>query len=339
MSSWGVLSDSSDSDSVGDENEAAEQGSLPTEQVPSAVAIEDQPSQDPPAPATTDPWVAEMMSRLPQSIEQRTPAWYQARHNMLTASDVASVLGMNKYKTSAAVLSSKLAEPTGVSAGTYATAWGTKYEPMTARLYEILTGQRVNEVGLFVHRQYGWLGASPDGIVADVQRREVRLTEFKNIMSRVMNGEIPHMYWVQMQIQLEVLDVAEVCDYLETKYVEWHPLYDVEPFVDVDSLYVRSSRSPDIPPEMLNRIIQECRGVCPADPAYPRRIPRCWKLVSFGYQSVPRDRQWFASHIDTMEAFWQSVLDGRSNPNAAKMPPTGKKPRAAPKTTSMFSDD
>ncbi len=54
-------------------------------------------------------------------------------------------------------------------AGNAATQWGTRREPEALQLYEAITGQQVSPCMFRVRRAddvHGWLGASPDGLVA-----------------------------------------------------------------------------------------------------------------------------------------------------------------------------
>ena len=67
-------------------------------------------------------------------------------------------------------------------------------------------------VGLLLHKQYRWLGASPDGICCD----DGSLIELKVPLSRSFRVGDPVMahYWVQCQIQMEVCNVDK-CFYNE----------------------------------------------------------------------------------------------------------------------------
>ena len=158
---------------------------------------------------------------------QRTPEWYAYRHDMLTASGIGKALG------SPAAVASVVAEKCRPCRGLDGPAYegggntytpmhhGVKYEPLSAMLYERLTGARLGEFGCMRHPAHACIGASPDGIVVDpASDRYGRMLEIKNVFSRAITGVPLEAYWIQMQFQMEVFGLAE-CDFLETRFVEF----------------------------------------------------------------------------------------------------------------------
>jgi hypothetical protein len=66
----------------------------------------------------------------------------------------------------------------------------------------------------------GWIGASPDGCF----NMPLRLLEIKTLVYRsLLNGTIPHKYWVQMQVQMYVYGALN-CEYCEGR-VKFIPTY------------------------------------------------------------------------------------------------------------------
>ena len=143
-------------------------------------------------------------------IEQRTPEWYAARENMITASDMASVLGVNPYKSRNALLKSKV-EPVKQYMSNFATEHGNKYEDEARLLFGEMYGLETWDVGLFRHSKYKWLGGSPDGIASDGA-----LLEIKCPVKREIKHEIPVYYYPQVQICMEVLDIPK-CYFIQYK--------------------------------------------------------------------------------------------------------------------------
>lgn len=148
---------------------------------------------------------------LNSGIKQRTDEWYNTRSKMITASDVAAILGYNKYKSKYDVLENKLNPKEFTSA---AIQLGIKYEPLAVKEYEKIISDKVFETGLYKHKKYEWLGASPDGYIQKLDR----LLEIKCVSSRSIHT-FPYMYWIQMQIQMEVCDKDE-CDFFQCKFKE-----------------------------------------------------------------------------------------------------------------------
>ncbi len=162
-------------------------------------------------------------------IAQRTPEWHQMRKQLITASEALSFLGTSKikqflpshskkvtppFKSKASLVKEKLSETMG-NVQNPAMLWGTKYEPLAKRWYEKRLGVNVTDVGLMIHSQYPWLGASPDGLTSDGI-----LLELKCPHRRKLHSNIPTQYWVQVQIQLEVMNV-DAADYVECKFLKY----------------------------------------------------------------------------------------------------------------------
>lgn len=136
-------------------------------------------------------------------IEQRTPEWYSARQNMLTASDVATVIGTNPYEKYDALVERK-SYGTNTFFGNFATAHGQKHEDTARLLFGRLYGLETWEVGLFRHPVHKWLGGSPDGIASDGS-----LIEIKCPLKREIKHMIPTYYYPQVQLCMEILDIPQ----------------------------------------------------------------------------------------------------------------------------------
>jgi putative phage-type endonuclease len=139
--------------------------------------------------------------------EQRSQEWLDLRENMITASDVASALGENHYESPDAFVKKKVLRTKW--AGNAATAHGTLLEPIVRDLYDQKFNRKSHEVGLVQHREYPWLGASPDGITEDGI-----LVEIKCPLTRKIEPNVPKHYWPQVQLQLEITDLEE-CDFVQ----------------------------------------------------------------------------------------------------------------------------
>lgn len=139
--------------------------------------------------------------------EQRSQEWLELRENMITASDVASALGENHYESPDAFVKKKVLRTKW--AGNAATAHGTLLEPIARDLYDQKYGRKSHEIGLVQHRDYPWLGASPDGVTEDGI-----LIEIKCPLTRKIEAKVPKHYLPQVQLQLEITDLEE-CDFVQ----------------------------------------------------------------------------------------------------------------------------
>ena len=139
--------------------------------------------------------------------EQRSQEWLELRENMITASDVASALGESHFESPDAFVKKKVLKTKW--AGNAATQHGTLLEPIARDLYDQKYGRVSHEIGLVQHRDYPWLGASPDGVTEDGL-----LIEIKCPLTRKIEANVPKHYWPQVQLQLEITDLEE-CDFVQ----------------------------------------------------------------------------------------------------------------------------
>ena len=82
---------------------------------------------------------------------------------MLTASDAATAIGVNKYDTPEGLLLKKCGLGEKFT-GNAATRHGELYEDEARILYEQRHNEVVHEIGLCPHPVHKWLGGSPDGV-------------------------------------------------------------------------------------------------------------------------------------------------------------------------------
>lgn len=108
------------------------------------------------------PVVPKLLAR-PQ-YEQRTEAWYNVRKGLMTASDASGALDIPAFKGQRnprkALLEQKVS---GSFTGNHMTRWGQDNEDQVRERAMIALGEVAWEVGLVIHPELEWLGASPDG--------------------------------------------------------------------------------------------------------------------------------------------------------------------------------
>lgn len=210
-------------------------------------------------------------------LKQRTPAWYEARSRMLTASEISSVIDCNIYQSSYDLILQKLASRASSVVNSPATNWGNKFEPIAIKFYEFLVGESVYGIGLVTHAIHKWLGASPDGLILSG-----KLLEIKCPHNRIIGGDPPIRYWIQMQIQMEVCNMNE-CDYLECKFYQYatNVEYESDTSCDINSKGVHTDSNGNI--------------------IY-------WRLDRCSLKNIVRDRVWFATHLDSLKKFHTKMI-------------------------------
>ena len=149
-------------------------------------------------------------------LQQRTDAWFAARRGRLTASNLGASLGLVSYVSRPEAYR----RVTGASefVGNPACDWGTTNEANATVSYQIASGNTVQPVGLFIHKDYDWLAGSPDGFVGEDGMVEIKCPFYhKKDGSPRVHAAVPIHYWCQVNALLEITE-REWCD-----YVSWTP--------------------------------------------------------------------------------------------------------------------
>ena len=283
---------------------------------------------------------------MPQPV-QRTPAWYQFRWNLITASNAWKAFetqsSMNQliYEKCQPLKSGQdgVEEEVKMVNVNSPLHWGQKYEPLTVMVYERDYNTTVEDFGCIQHSQYSFLGASPDGIVIDkVSGRFGRMLEIKNVVSREITGIPKKEYWTQMQLQMEVCDLDD-CDFLETKFTEYP---DEASFLN--DTHVNENGCSDLMLSSDNKtkgiilyfhtkegspfyIYKPLHIVTPKDAhewedtelgkyeSHPYNYTFLkfiyWKLDVISCVLVARDRIWFKNNIQQLEKVWKIIEEER----------------------------
>jgi putative phage-type endonuclease len=215
--------------------------------------------------------------------KQKSCEWYDIRQNMITASEISSVLDCNIYQTSYDLLVKKISPIEHISND--AMVWGNIFEPIAIKFYEFVTKEIVHPIGLVSHSKYKWIGASPDGILL-----KGKLLEIKCPIRRNVGGEIPLYYWIQMQIQMEVCDIDE-CDYFECEFYQYSNKKE----------YDNDIKNADDKDKVINN----------TNIIY-------YKLTNCSLKTVLRNKDWFQSNIIKLKSFYDNMLYYKNLNNGLK---------------------
>lgn len=184
-----------------------------------------------------DTSLLEQLRQYEVKAEQKTPEWFEARKTKLTASMAASfmhkteevvaaykeqfpnsTLTVNKlqecspYVSYAQAIQNKL-KPSFTPS--IACDWGNRYEDLAIQYFELQHHKKVESFGLITHPTIPYLAASPDGICADGL-----VIEIKCPFSRALSDNVPLMYWIQIQFQLEVFQLQNAL-FIDCKIAEY----------------------------------------------------------------------------------------------------------------------
>lgn len=154
--------------------------------------------------------IVKQLLELPKH-EQRSNEWYAERKQRLTASDVATALGMNPYSSRADLIYKKAGGPDNFK-GNAATQYGQKWEDTAIQKYCNLYEDENYEFGLIPHPTIPFIGGSPDGIT-----KKGILLEVKCPMRRTIEpGVVPSYYLPQILTCLECTGLEE-CHFIQFK--------------------------------------------------------------------------------------------------------------------------
>ena len=288
---------------------------------------------------------------------QRTPAWYEMRHDCITASNIYKALGSLAQMNQ--LIYEKCFPLTTTNSGMVSapntnspTHWGVRYEPVTTAIYEAkYPGNRVDtEFGCIRHPQYTFIGASPDGIVVSGPRIG-HMLEIKNTVSREIS-DIPVPYhWIQCQVQMETCGL-DYCDYIQTNIQE----VERDLFYGCGNAYSEGQRrSPDEYEDNLSEykgiilyLISRKEGAANYKYLYmPLEISEItpqivqswtniqmsiygeeyllfetlyWVLKQVSCVIIPRNRDWFQAALPKFKQLWDTVEYERIHGYGHRMP-------------------
>ena len=155
------------------------------------------------------------------ALVQRSDAWFQACVGSIGASRVHDIIAKGAGGAPSASRKNLLAQIvvetlTGKSASsgfkTAAMDQGTEREPQGRSEYSFITGNEVQEVGMFLHPRLVGSHASPDGAIGDQGLLELKCPEPAEHMRMLLGGKIKAAYETQADWQL-------ACS--ERKWVDW----------------------------------------------------------------------------------------------------------------------
>ena len=255
---------------------------------------------------------------------QRTPEWYESRHNLITASSAYKMFG-TQCEQNSLIVEKCAPEKERPPLSMYdARHWGVRYEPVSTSYYTSTRNTEIEEFGCLKHATLPFLGASPDGINVRVDSEVYgRMLEIKNPVSRVITGEPTLEYWIQMQLQMEVCDI-NTCDFLETRFIE----YDSYESFYTDGAYQTSIEGKPKGVMMLftkegslvyeyapygapEEVVAEWEAT--EKQVVGRELVKMiyWRLDEVSCVLVERNRLWFEAHREMLTEFWSLILAER----------------------------
>lgn len=263
---------------------------------------------------------------------QRTPEWFEARRNRVTASEI-SALFTTKAKWNE-LLKKKCVDTNNSFFGGDAILHGKKFETIVQYEYMIERDTNILEFGCLIHRDYSFIGASPDGI----DEKDYTMIEIKCPTSRKIRNLPTFDYWCQMQLQMEVANLNK-CIFIESKIIVYE---NKQSFLDdtVDkgnSLFTKENKKkgavivvfkegqeedyiyPDIniiklrnQENLLTWVKDESNKLYNDITVLSFRVD--YYYIEGTYEiMIYRNRSWFYDKLQIIKQFWNEVLESREN--------------------------
>jgi putative phage-type endonuclease len=249
--------------------------------------------------------------------EQKSDAWLNARYECITASVVAKITNKLESKTVKDMILEK------AHYGKYSkyvkniyTTYGELYEPLANMVYCFRTGRTTYDYGLIKHPEYYFIGASTDGVTDDLINIEIKCPT-----SRVVDGHISKLYYEQMQLQMEVLDL-DITHFFECNFIT----HQREEFILLETEHEKGiiieyldykqnvcySYSPMELHKFNDEIIEwqqnEINNLI-KDNIITESI--YWSLKRVNCNEVKRDKKWFENKLPLLKKFWSRVEEER----------------------------
>jgi hypothetical protein len=243
-----------------------------------------------------------------KQVEQRTNAWVAEAQTLLTASEIGAL--WKGPGTRAALVRKKASPPSpylppmAVSRNsTSAMDWGVRYEPIVKQIMEKKYNIKIIDLGRIRHKTIERLGASPDGLIVEVNGEENKellgsLIEIKCPRSRIINDDVPFEYWCQMQLQMEICE-RPYCEYIEAKFKE------VEAFDPEAEGWITMEANPDT--LQYKYVYHDNLIDTQKESGWVKLEVYGWKLETLRVITQKRDKSWFQGIQKDLEAFWKDV--------------------------------
>lgn len=150
-------------------------------------------------------------------IDQGTDEWLALRFGYITASKYKDVMAKGQGKTRKSYMLLLAAEAiTGEQAESYSNEymdWGNENEPVARAMYELESGNSVNEVSFIKLNEVNKIGCSPDGLIDDDGMVEFKCPKTTTQIETFLSGKMPTGHKPQVQGQLWVSG-RDWCDFV-----------------------------------------------------------------------------------------------------------------------------
>lgn len=151
--------------------------------------------------------------------EQRSDDWIAARVGVATTSRFSDIMaktrsgyGAQRKNYMAELVVERLTNTPPENFTSKAMEWGTDTEPVARLNYSLITGNDVEETGLWLHEDIP-CGASPDGFIGDDGLIEIKCPNTATHLDTLVIKQVPRQYEAQVQGQMWITG-RKWCDFV-----------------------------------------------------------------------------------------------------------------------------
>jgi len=162
-------------------------------------------------------------------VDQGSDEWLQARLGIPTASAFSNIVtaSFKASSSKAGYMGKLLAEYIkGEQQEQFTSKWterGHDLEPSARIMYQALTDNKVEQVGMAYKTEDKDRSCSPDGLIQRQKGLEIKCPKLANHIGYRLSGELPRVYKPQVHGSMYV------CDIDQWDFMSYHP--DDEPFL------------------------------------------------------------------------------------------------------------
>ena len=142
-------------------------------------------------------------------MKQGTPEWFSERCGKITASRIADVMAIGKSSEAASRANYRaeliVQRLTGICDEKFTSAamqHGIENEQFARAIYEINTGETVDQIAFVQHPEIKMSGASPDGLIGEDGLVEIKCPNTATHIDYLIKGKPPTKYQLQMLWQM-----------------------------------------------------------------------------------------------------------------------------------------
>lgn len=151
------------------------------------------------------------------NLVQASPEWFNIRKGKMTASHAQAIgnqgKGLDTYITE--LMAEYYSSGEKEQFSNRHTDRGNKLEPIARSLYELETGQSVEQVGFIEYDEF--VGCSPDGLIDEDSGLEIKCIDDVKYFKHLINGESEidsaHLWQIQMNMLISGRDTWKLLVY------------------------------------------------------------------------------------------------------------------------------